>query len=151
MAEKTRLQIYEGFEVDEINLIGAFVRFANNVEVTVGDTRGTDKEAIFDSQIRYTIEEHFRKQRRLRDRGIKVLSLFFIDRVANYASDDGIIRKSFDSAFDDIKQRYDEWRDLGSERVQAAYFAQKRTKEGSEFWIQCPGRPKRMYPPTISL
>ncbi len=35
-------------------------------------------------QIRKTIEEHLDKELRLRPRGIKVLSLFFIDRVANY-------------------------------------------------------------------
>ncbi|HEX2976480.1 MAG TPA: hypothetical protein VHO68_11150 [Bacteroidales bacterium] len=35
-------------------------------------------------QIRKTIEEHLEKELRLRPMGIKVLSLFFIDRVANY-------------------------------------------------------------------
>ncbi len=35
-------------------------------------------------QIRKTIDEHLKKELRLRDKGIKVLSLFFIDRVANY-------------------------------------------------------------------
>ena len=42
-------------------------------------------------QIRKTIEEHLEKEMALRPRGIKVLSLFFIDRVANYRSydDDG--------------------------------------------------------------
>ena len=38
--------------------------------------------------------------------GIKILTLFFIDRVDNYAARDGIIRLLFDRAFDDIKQRY---------------------------------------------
>src|SRR5690606_26880244 len=35
-------------------------------------------------QIRKTIEEHLDKEMRLRPLGIKVLSLFFIDKVANY-------------------------------------------------------------------
>ena len=35
-------------------------------------------------QIRRTIEEHLDKELRLRPQGIKVLSLFFIDKVANY-------------------------------------------------------------------
>lgn len=35
-------------------------------------------------QIRKTIEEHLDKEMRLRPQGIKVLSLFFIDKVANY-------------------------------------------------------------------
>ena len=42
-------------------------------------------------QIRKTIEEHLDKEMQLRPRGLKVLSLFFIDRVANYRwyDDDG--------------------------------------------------------------
>ncbi len=121
---------YDGFEIDEINPGGGFVRFANNVELSVGDARGADKDAVFASQIRYTIEEHFRKQAKLKDRGIKVLSLFFIDRVDNYAQEDGIIRRLFNQAFDDLKQQHPEWRDRDSETVQAAYFAERRRRDG---------------------
>ncbi len=35
-------------------------------------------------QIRKTIEEHLDKEMQLRPQGLKVLSLFFVDRVANY-------------------------------------------------------------------
>ncbi|MDX8376923.1 MAG: DEAD/DEAH box helicase family protein, partial [Mariprofundales bacterium] len=35
-------------------------------------------------QIRKTIEEHLEKELRLRPKGLKVLSLFFLDKVANY-------------------------------------------------------------------
>lgn len=122
---------YAGYEVDEINAGGGFLRFTNNVELKVGEARGADKEAIFEAQIRYTIEEHFRKQRRLRDAGIKVLSLSFIDRVDNYIRDDGIIRRLFNDAFDELKQTYSEWKDLNPEAVQAAYFAQKRRRGGA--------------------
>jgi type III restriction enzyme len=47
----------------------------------VGDI---DDLAIKEQQIRKTIEEHLNKELALNHRGIKVLSLFFIDRVANY-------------------------------------------------------------------
>ena len=40
-------------------------------------------------QIRKTIEQHLMKEVSLLGRGIKVLSLFFIDRVANYRTEDG--------------------------------------------------------------
>lgn len=89
----------------------------------IGQTRGADKDAIFEAQIRYTIEEHFRKQRRLRKRGLKVLSLFFIDRVDNYASQTGIIRTLFVKAFNELKQKYSEWKNVEAEDVQASYFA----------------------------
>ncbi len=136
LAVKTKLPVYEGYTVEEINPGGGFVRFSNNIEVSVGDARGADKEAIFESQIRYTIEEHFRKQRRLQDRGIKVLSLFFIDRVAHYQDEDGLIRTLFDRAFDDIKQRYDEWQGKDPTAVRAAYFAQRRTREGETILLE---------------
>lgn len=126
---KTGRGEYEGYEVDEISAGGEFVRFSNNVEVRTGEAFGAEREAIFEAQIRYTIEEHFRKQRRLRGQDIKVLSLFFIDRVANYI-DEGVIRRLFDRVFDELKTEYEEWQDRAPASVQAAYFAQKRRKGG---------------------
>ena len=131
LREKSGRREYDGFEIDEINPGGRFVRFANNIELEVGEERGTDKEAIFEAQIRDTIEQHFRKQQRLKDRGLKVLSLFFIDQVDNYASEDGLIRRLFDQAFDDLKTGYPEWADRQPAEVQAAYFAQRRRKGGT--------------------
>jgi type III restriction enzyme len=130
LQEKTGRTEYAGYEIDEISLGGRFVRFANNVEISVGQELGADKDAIFEAQIRYTIEEHMRRQARLRDTGLKVLSLFFIDRVDNYATENGVVRRLFDQAFDDIKRGFPDWRDRSAEEVQAAYFAQRRTRSG---------------------
>lgn len=142
LAQKANRAEYEGFEVEEINPGGHFVRFANNVELAVGDAEGADLEVIFSAQIRYTIEEHLRKQARVRGRGIKVLSLFFIDRVSNYV-DGGFIRSIFDSAFDELKLPYDEWRDLESSQVQASYFAQRRRRGGGIDYVDTvPGETK---------
>jgi len=105
LEKKTGRPDYRPFVVEEINAAESFVRFANGVEIRLGESQGADKQAIFDAQIRYTIEEHFRKQEKLREVGIKVLSLFFIDRVDNYAQADGLIRQVFDRAFDDLKTR----------------------------------------------
>lgn len=127
-AERTE---YAGFEVDEINPGGGFVRFANNVELKTGESRGADKEALFEAQIRYTVEEHFRKQAKLKAAGIKVLSLFFIDRVDNYAREDGIIKRQFVKAFNEIKMKHSDWKHTNPDLVQAAYFAQKRRKGGA--------------------
>lgn len=137
LAAKTNRPEYEAFAIDEINPGGQFVRFANNVELQVGQEIGTDKQAIFKTQIEHTIAEHLRRQARLRDRGIKVLSLFFIDRVDNFAGEPdfdgdtkGMIRRLFDEAFDQLKDKYPEWRDLRAADVRAAYFAAKRRKSG---------------------
>lgn len=60
-----------------------------------------------------------------------MLSLFFIDRVDNYAREDGIIRRQFVKAFNEIKAGFAEWKHADPEQVQAAYFAQKRRKGGA--------------------
>jgi type III restriction enzyme len=133
LEEKTNRSEYAGFEVEEINPGSETVLFTNNVEINIGESQGADKEAIFESQIRYTIEEHFRKQKRLKAQGIKVISLFFIDRVSNYqtqSGEDGKIRRLFNQAFEELKVNYPEWQSLDPEQVQAAYFAQKRKKGG---------------------
>ena len=128
LAVKTNLPMYEGYRVREIDLRWGYVGFENGVEMKEGESRGADKTAMFEAQIRYTIEEHFRKQARLKPHGIKVLSLFFIDKVSNYVAEDGVIRVLFDKCFNELKQeaRYAEWRDKRAADVQAAYFAQSK-------------------------
>ena len=127
---KTSLTQYEDYTVEEISLIGNYVRFSNGIEVKMKEARGPNKEAIFEAQIRYTIEEHFRKQHRLRSANIKVLSLFFIDRVDNYAQEDGIIRRLFNKCFNELKSKYPDFKDKNATNVQAAYFAQRRSSSG---------------------
>lgn len=139
LADITNRDDYQGWEIDEINPGGQFVRFANNFELSLEHEIGADKEAVFQAQIHHTIEEHFKKQQRLKEQGIKVLSLFFIDRVDNYAGEpnpsdpndtSGSIRRLFNQAFDELKVNYPDWQDLDSSDVQAAYFASKRRKSG---------------------
>ena len=107
---------YASFVIDEISVGDQIVRFKNGIELGVGQTQGADQAALFREQIRYTVEEHLRKQKRLKAAGIKVLSLFFIDRVENYLGDPpaskgsdrvdglypGIIRELFDEAFEEL-------------------------------------------------
>jgi type III restriction enzyme len=130
LEQKTERNEYAGFDVEEISLGGNYVRFGNGFELKVGESLGADKEEIFEAQIRYTIEEHFRKQARLLPQGIKVLSLFFIDRVNNYRDKSGLIRQIFHRAFEELKRRYPRWKETDPEEIQAAYFAQKRRKGG---------------------
>jgi type III restriction enzyme len=129
LEQKANRPEYADFVVEEINAAEGTVLFTNGTELRLGESRGADKEAIFDSQIRYTIGEHFRKQKRLKEQGIKVLSLFFIDHVDNYASQDGIIRQLFDKAFNELRAN-SEFKDIDPEAVQASYFASRKTKAG---------------------
>ena len=134
LAAKTGRSEYRGFDVDEIDAGLGVVRFTNDVQLRAGEEQEPDREALFREQIRLTVAEHFRKQARLRPPGIKVLSLFFIDRVANYAGPEGLIRRLFDEAFNDLKGGWPEWRDLGPEAVQAGYFAHRRRRGGAVEW-----------------
>jgi type III restriction enzyme len=130
----TNLPDYRDYEVEYISRQENAVAFKGSGGVLVmGEARGEDKEAIFDAQIRYTIEEHFRKQAKMKAQGIKVLSLFFIDRVANYAAEDGVIRRLFNRAFDDLRMNYEDWRDMNAESVQGAYFARKGKAGDGEY------------------
>ena len=51
--------------------------------------------------MRATIEEHLNKELELNPKGIKVLSLFFIDRVANY--------REYDAKGNAVKGKYAKW------------------------------------------
>jgi type III restriction enzyme len=143
LVDKTGRAEYDGFVVDEINPGSGFIRFANNQELVLGGEQGSDRDAIFEAQIAFTIEEHFRRQRRLKDHGIKVLSLFFIDKVGNYAPDDGKLKLMFVKAFDELKQRYDEWKGVKAVDVQKAYFATKTKKSGEKEVLDSTGKTKQ--------
>jgi type III restriction enzyme len=118
------------------------VRFANNVEIRKGGAVGVEKAAIFEAQIRATVEEHFQRQARLRERGIKVLSLFFIDKVDNFVRDDGLIRKLYVKVFNELKPKYAEWSGADPMAVQASYFANKTRKSGEVEFQDSTGRSK---------
>ena len=79
------LQEYKGFVVKEINGLTNKVSFTNGVELTVGQTTGdVDEEHVRRIQIRETVRSHIEKERLMFQKGIKVLSLFFIDEVVKY-------------------------------------------------------------------
>lgn len=77
---------YEGFTVTEINPRGrGYVTFLNGTTISCGEVIGdSNEEAMQRVQIRESIRAHFEKEKELFNRGIKCLSLFFIDEVANY-------------------------------------------------------------------
>ena len=84
---------------------------------------------VWRAQIEKTIESHFERQEALRVRGVKVLSLFFIDRVANYMGEPGTIRGLFDECFDRLKVQFPTWRGLSAAEVRGAYFARTKKKD----------------------
>ncbi len=132
---------YAPFTVDEINPGWGEIRFSNGTTLTVGQSTGADKEALWQAQIAYTLEEHFHKQRRLHPLGIKVLSLFFIDRVDNYIHADSVLRTLFKRAFESLRAKNPKiceeiWGDatIHPEAVQGSYFAARRTRAGDTIY-----------------
>ncbi len=83
--EISNMEQYKGFRVSEIDPIAGTVTFVNGEVIyrgdVVGDVSEKDMRRI---QIRETIKSHLAKEEELFARGIKTLSLFFIDEVANY-------------------------------------------------------------------
>lgn len=79
------LEEYRGYTVSDINAHRNTVEFVNGVTISVGDVIGAVNESqIRRIQIRETIKSHLERERELFYKGIKVLSLFFIDEVAKY-------------------------------------------------------------------
>lgn len=74
-----------GFVVSHIDGRDDSVEFTNGIKIYAGDVIGAvDEDQLRRIQIRETILSHLQRERQLFYKGIKVLSLFFIDEVANY-------------------------------------------------------------------
>jgi type III restriction enzyme len=95
-------EIYkDGYIINGIDVADGFIQLSNGEALFIGDSFGGLTDEVMKVQIRKTVEEHFLKERKLKDKGIKVLSLIFIDRVANY--------RGYDSDGHPIKGKFAEW------------------------------------------
>ena len=76
---------YEGnWRINGISVQPEQIELSNYGILRVGEEIGSNQDAVFKEMIRETIREHIRKELQVHARGIKVLSLFFIDKVASY-------------------------------------------------------------------
>ena len=99
-----------GFVVSHIDGRDDSVEFINGIKIYAGDVMGAvDEDQLRRIQIRETILSHLQRERQLFYKGIKVLSLFFIDEVANYREYDaanqpmnGKYAKMFEEEYEDI-------------------------------------------------
>ena len=107
----TKLEEYEnGFVVKAIDGRDDSLEFLNGVKLYAGDVVGkVTEEQLRRIQIRETILSHIERERQLFYKGIKVLSLFFIDEVAHYKQYDaagqphnGIFADMFEEEYNDI-------------------------------------------------
>ena len=99
-----------GFVVKFIDGRDNSVEFLNGIKIFAGDVVGkVSEEQLRRIQIRETILSHIERERQLFHKGIKVLSLFFIDEVAKYKQYDeagnpynGIYAEMFEEEYNDI-------------------------------------------------
>lgn len=157
LKEKAKRDIYEGYIVNEITYkkedpSKSYINLGKTT-LTLGQVNGGENpDVIKRLQIRKTIEEHFDKQLRLRSKGIKVLSLFFIDRVANYRTYDpetgeaqkGKYALMFEEEYNKLLEqpRYNEMGDQSVPFFKRAglahdgYFSadKKKSKSGKEYY-----------------
>ena len=128
LAQKSKNPLYQGYVVRNISYTDKSVAFENGVTLHESETSGMVKQEIQKEQIRRAVRLHMERYEALKQRGIKVLSLFFIDRVANYLGEEGgWIEPFFREEFDRQKADYPDFTAMEADDVYAHYFA-KRTK-----------------------
>jgi len=126
-------EIYKtGYIINGIDISENLIELSNGETLFVGDTFGGLTDEVMKVQIRKTVEEHFLKERKLKSKGIKVLSLFFIDRVANYRdynADGNPVKGKFAKWFEEIckeissKSVYQGLIPFDAEEVHNGYFS----------------------------
>lgn len=145
------LEEYKGYIISEIDARNSSfdkVSFTNGKEITTGQVIGDAEESYMSRiQIRETIRAHFEKEREYYKKGIKVLSLFFIDEVAKYKVYDenkkaynGEYAKIFEEEYNDIYNEYYNFIDedykkyldkLNGKKVHSGYFSiDKKASKG---------------------
>ncbi|MGD0755858.1 MAG: DEAD/DEAH box helicase family protein [Bacteroidales bacterium] len=92
---------YNGLKIYEIDFGNEQIELSNGVVLKKGETQGGMNDEVMRFMISKTVEEHLKKEKSYKDRGIKVLSLFFIDRVRNY--------REYDTEGNPLKGKYAQW------------------------------------------
>ena len=108
------MEQYRGYRISEIDPIAGSVTFTNGEVIHKGDVVGDISEKDMRRiQIRETIISHMEKEEELFNRGIKTLSLFFVDEVAKYRAYDeegtellGEYGRMFEEEYRDVVNNY---------------------------------------------
>lgn len=118
-------EIYaDGYIIEEIDAVNECISISNGNILYKGVSQGGLTDEVMKFQIRKTIEEHLKKEKRLNKLGIKVLSLFFIDKVANY--------RNYDAAGNPLKGKFAEW----FEEIYLEYISKPAFAELNKFPVE---------------
>ncbi len=131
-----REQYRDGYVVNGINPAEETIELSSGRLVHVGEGLGGVSAKVIEFQIEQTVKWHFDRMRRLRGRGIKVLSLFFLDRVASYRVYDeatktvgpGPLVEVFENAFraEAAKPQNKDLVPFEADKVHDGYFSQDK-------------------------
>src|SRR3989339_635883 len=125
----------EGYKINSIDVSNGCIELSNGDVISKGETKGGLQDEVMKVQVDKAVKEHFHKQRNLKENGIKVLTLFFIDRVANYRSYDEAGKEvpgKFALWFEEIYKKYANEAKFKKvipfevEKVHNGYFAQDK-------------------------
>ena len=132
---------YDGWRVNEMSIEPAYVDLTLHGYLYQGESIGGSSGAIYKEMIRETIKEHLRKETQLRARGIKVLSLFFIDKVESFLGDgsnnndaNGQFVQWFDELFREERAKSPQWQVLLPQdpaELRRGYFSVLKGKKGA--------------------
>ena len=137
VVSKDRENYRDGYLVTEINGEpgNEFIQFNSGKTLGIGQELGGIRDDLWKAQIKNTVRRHLDKELALRGRGIKVLSLFFIDRVANYRSYDeqgqpakGKFAQTFEDVYTEFsaQSKYKGLLPYPLEKLHNGYFAQDK-------------------------
>jgi len=119
LATITRNPEYDDWRINGMSIDPVSVEFSNHGTLLQGESIGGASDAIYREMIRQTIIEHLRKEAVLRDKGIKVLSLFFVDKVSSFIGEgtnsedaDGKFVRWFDETFREERDKSTQYREL---------------------------------------
>jgi len=137
--KSNKLPVYEnGFDITEINSNpeNSYIKLSNGRQVRLGEQIGGVRDSVWEQQIDQTVKHHFEKALQCKHANLKVLSLFFIDKVAHYRIDPSDRSKlgKFGQVFEDSFKKWasdDRYKDLplaklAPEDVHEGYFSSDR-------------------------
>ncbi|SAY39386.1 type III restriction-modification system endonuclease [Candidatus Synechococcus spongiarum] len=112
LVKSGELDQYRGYTISQIDAVDDTIEFTNGIVLRAGEANGDVSERdIRRIQIRETIKAHLDKEKQLFAKGIKVLSLFFIDKVVKYrdynqANEKGEYARVFEEEYEMLKAEY---------------------------------------------
>jgi type III restriction enzyme len=140
LSRVTKNNAYEGLRLEEVSVDPAYVEITNLPILNQGESFGDSSDDTYREMIRETIREHLKKEAYLKGSGIKVLSLFFIDRVSHYLKYDesgnelpGKFAIWFEELLEEEMRKDERYSDLwpySASEVHKGYFA--ITKKGGK-------------------